>query len=167
MVETFSLSDLGRWLLTLLRRIAPDRILRWAWSDQELLARIEAFHFSQSPRLQVNADRDTHELHQIGFNVFNFSPIALAIVGVDLRVSLDSRELLRYDHRFSAEIRVPAWARSGFHFQHALTAFQAERLQKYPHDFAYIRIDGQMILRTPFGERRKDISADIVAVIDR
>lgn len=167
MADAFTWSDLTRWLVSLGRRALPDRVLRMAWSSAELLRAVELFHFSQSPHFYVRTTRDNPQLRNAGFNVFNLTPFKLAIVGAQVRVSIDSRDLFDYEQRFAAEIPVAPYARGGFLIRHTLTESQAGRVRSYTDPYARIRIDGSMILRTPFGELRKELSADVVAPIDR
>jgi hypothetical protein len=167
MTDLFSWANFARWLVTLTQRFIPDRVLRWAWSDTELLARIDAVHFNSAPHFYVHTDRDRHELESVGFDIFNLSPFTLAIVGVDVRVYEGDRLLFRHEQRLPAEIPIAPYARSGFNFAHMLIAGQVARLRSYPRGYAMIRVDGAMILRTPFGERRKNVVADVVALIDR
>jgi hypothetical protein len=166
MPEVASWTSLIRWLATL-GRYLPDRVLRWAWSKEKVLGVIEAFHFDQAPRFHVRAERLSGELSSIGFNVFNFSPFKLAFVGADLRIALDGMELGEYKTRFPSEISALPYARSGFWFKHTLTDSQIVHLRSYPNNWTLIRINGALIIRSIFGEHRKDIAADVVAVIDR
>ena len=46
---TFTFGDFGRSLLAL-SRLLPNWLLRWRWSREKLLNRIEAFHFDQPSR---------------------------------------------------------------------------------------------------------------------
>lgn len=156
-----------KWAGTLVKKALPDFILRRFWSNQELLQAIEVFHFDQAPQFYVRSERGTHELHIIGFNVFNFSPFKLAIVGADLRISVDSQEWLTYSQRMPTEIPMAPYARSGFHFALPLSESQTQRLREYPYDWTRIRVSGGMIVKCIFGELRKDIHCDVVALIDR
>jgi hypothetical protein len=148
------------------KKTIPDRILRWAWSDQELLGAIQVFHFDQAPHFYVQSNREP-ELNLAGFNVFNFSPFKLAIVGADLRISVDSREWLTYSQRLPTEILMPPYARSGFHFTRQLSDTLVKRLREYPSDWTRIRVQGDMFVKSIFGELRKNIHADVVAIIER
>lgn len=167
MSEPFSWLDLGRWLLGL-RRVLPDRVLRWIWSDQKLLEKIEAFPVAQPPpHLFVRTDRENPELRHLAFRVFNRTPFALGIVAVSAKVVLDSRELFSDDHRFSSEISLPPYGMGVIPIGHSLTEPQANRLRGYAYTSARIFVEGGMILRTPFGERQKALSCDVDARIDR
>jgi hypothetical protein len=166
MSEVATWTTLGRWLLSLARFI-PDRVLRWAWSGERLLRAIEVFHFEQSPRFWVRPERGAAELSLIGFNVCNFSPFAPTLVGAELTVTMDGRELFEYRSRFASEIPTAPYARSGFHFKHIVADSLAIQLRAYPSAWTIIRINGTLILRSIFGELRREIHSDIVAVIDR
>lgn len=156
-----------KWAGTLFKKALPDFILRRFWSNQQLLQAIEVFHFDQAPRFFVRSERGTHELQTVGFNVFNFSPFKLAIVGADLEIVIDGQGWLTYRQRLPTEIPMTPYARSGFHFPLPLSEAQVERLRKYPNEWTYIRIRGGMIVKCIFGELRKDIHCDVVALIDR
>jgi hypothetical protein len=165
--EPSSWSIALKWVVTLVKKALPDRILRWAWPNQKLLQAIEVFHFEQAPHFYVRSERATHELTLVGFNVFNFSPFKLAIVGADLQISVDSQEWLTYRQRMPTETSMAPYARSGFHFALPLNESQTKRLREYPHDWTRIRVHGDMIVKSIFGEHRKAIHSDIVALIDR
>jgi hypothetical protein len=167
MTELSSWSELGRWTWTLARNGLPERMLRWAWKDQKILLAIHVVHFEQWPRFYVRQDREPPQLAIVGFNLFNHTPFNLSVVGVDLRVSVDSREWLTYSQRLPSEILMDAWARSGMHFAQPLTEAQTRRLREYPYDWVQIRIGGHLILKSVFGELRKEIHSDVVATIDR
>lgn len=167
MAQPFSWMDLGRWLFSF-RRVLPDRVLRWAWSDEQLLARIRAFPVAQPPpHFYVRIDRENPELMHLGFHVLNLTPFTLSIVAASAQVTLDSRELFVHGQRFVTEVPLPAYETGTFHIRHRLTDPQADRLRGYPQTSARLRMEGGMILRTPFGERRKPISCDLDARIDR
>jgi hypothetical protein len=145
----------------------PDRILRWRWPRERLLRAIEVFRFEQAPRFYVRTGRLSGELSMVGFNVFKLSPFKLALVGADLQISLDSRDFYDYRERVPAETPAGPYARSAFWFRGALTDGQVAHMRSYSGDWALIRIRGAVIVRSIFGDLRKDISADITAVIDR
>jgi len=166
MTEVATWTTLGRGLLSLARFI-PDRVLRWAWSRERLLRAIEVFHFEQSPRFWVAPERGSAELSLVGFNVFNFSPFAPTLVGAELTVAMDGRELFEYRSRFASEIRMAPYARSGFHFKHVVGESLTTQLRAYPSAWTIIRINGTLILRSIYGELRKDIHSDIAAPIER
>jgi hypothetical protein len=165
--EPSSWGTLLKWAVTFVKKMLPDRMLRWAWSNQALLQAIQVFPFDQAPRFYVRAERAVQELHIVGFNVFNFSPFKLAIVGADLQIAVDNREWLTYSQRMHTEIPMAPYERSGFHFALPLRESQSALLREYPADWTYIRVRGGMIVKGIFGELRKEISADIVAPIDR
>ncbi len=167
MTEPSSWSVALKWVVTLIKKALPDRLLRWAWSNQKLLQAIEVFPFDQAPRFYVRSERGTYELHIVGFNVFNFSPFKLAIVGADLQVLVDDQEWLTYKQRIPTEIPMTPYARSGFHFALPLSESQVKRLREYRYDWTRIRVRGDMIVKSTFGELRKAILSDIVALIDR
>jgi hypothetical protein len=166
MAEILTWVTLARWLETSARFI-PNWLLRRFWSAERLLRTIEVFHFNQAPRFDIQPERVSKELSIVGFNVFNFSPFTLAFVGADLRISVNSRELFEYKMRFPSEIPAGPYARSGFHFKIALTDNQAAHIRSCRGDWISIRISGTLIVRSAFGEMRKEIAADVAAVIDR
>ena len=167
MAEPSFWSALLKWVATLIRKMLPERLLRLAWPNQKLLAAIEVFSFDQAPRFYVRSERPQHELHIVGFNVFNFSPFKLAIVGAELQIVLDSQTFLAYRQRLPTETPIAPYARGGFHFALLLNESQTQQLRAYPCDWTLIRVRGDMIVKGLFGELRKPINADIVAVIDR
>lgn len=167
MADPFTWTDLLRWLTSLGRRALPNRVLRLAWWREKLLASIELFHFNQAPHFYLNPDRGNPELLGIGFNVFNFTPFKIVIVGVQLRLSIDSRDFLIHEQRFPAEASVPPHGRGGFFIRPILNEAQAARVRAYPTEWARVRVDGVMIVRTPYGELRKESMAVVVALIDR
>ncbi len=156
-----------KWAGTLVKKALPDFILRRFWSNQQLLQAIEVFSFDQAPRFYVRSERAQHELHIVGFNVFNLSPFKLAIVGADLQIVVDGQDWLAYRQRMPSEILMTPYARSGFHFALPLSESQTQQLRAYPCDWTLIRVRGGMIVKGVFGELRKEINADIVALIDR
>lgn len=167
MADAFSWMDLGRWLYSL-RRALPDRLLRWAWSDEQLLSKIQTFAVAQPPPyFFVRTEREHPELTSLGFHVVMFTPFTLAIVAASTRVILNSPDLFVHDQRFVTEVPLPAYIVGAFHICHSLTGAQAHRLRAYPRTSARLRMEGGMTLRTPFGERRKPISCDLDARIDR
>lgn len=167
MADPFSWTDLGRWLFSL-RRVLPDRALRWAWSEDQLLARIRAFPAAEPPpHFFVRTDRENPELTHLGFHVLNLTPFTLGIVAASGKVMIESRELFFHEHRFTTELPLPAYETATFHIRHSMTEPQADRLRGYPYTSARLRMDGGMILRTPFGEIRKPLSCDLDARIDR
>jgi hypothetical protein len=167
MAEISSWSELGRWTWTIVRRGMPERVLRWAWKDKDILLSVSVVHFEQWPRFHVRDDYEPPELSLVGFNLFNFTPFKLAIVGVDLRVSIDSREWLTQSQRLPSEIPIPAFGRSGYHFTKPISENQAKRLREHRGDWVQIRIGGHLVLKSTLGELRKEIHSDVVATIDR
>ncbi len=166
MVVSVTWTHLGRWLASF-SRFLPDRILRIAWPREKLLRSIEVFHFDQAPRFWVRPERGLPELSVVGFNVFNLSPFTLTLVGADLIAVVDGRELCEYKTRFPSEILVEAYTRGGFLFKHALSDSQAAQLRTYPSPWSTLRVNGSLIVRTVFGELRKEIHSDVIALIDR
>lgn len=167
MADTFSWTDLGRWLYSL-RRVLPDRMLRWAWSEQQLLAQVQILPMAQPPpHFFVRVDRENPELTHLGFHVLNFTPFKVAVVAASGKVILESRDLFFHEQRFATEVQLPPNGSAAFHIRHSLTEPQAERLRKYPQTSARLRMDGGIILRTPLGEFRKPLSCDLDARIDR
>lgn len=132
-----------------------------------MLRSIEVLPFEQCPRFWVRPERGVAELSLIGFNVFNLTPFAPTLVGADLAISVDGRELCEYRTRFASEIPMAPYARSGFHFKHVLTDSLANQMRSYPASWTNTRINGRLILRSIFGELSKEVHADIVTVIDR
>ena len=167
MADAFSWTDLGRWLFSF-RRVLPDRVLRWVWSEDKLLAQIRAFPVAEPPpHLFVRTDRENPELTGLGFHVLNLTPFKLSIVAASGKVTLESRELFSHEQRFTTEVPLAAYETATIHIRHSLTEPQAARLRGYPHTSARLRMDGGLILRTPFGERRKPLSCDLDARIDQ
>src|SRR3954465_1459453 len=107
MVVNVTWAHAGRWLASF-RRYLPARILRIAWPREKLLRSIEPFHFDQAPRFWVRPDRGLAELAVVGFNVFNLTPFTLTLVGADLTVAMDGREVCEYKTRFPSEIPIAA-----------------------------------------------------------
>ena len=156
-----------KWMVTLVQKALPDFILRWAWPPEKLLQAIEVFHFNQAPCFYIRAERVLHELQYTGFNVFNLSPFKLTIVGADIQIVVDSTDWLKHLERMPSEISVQPFSRSGFHIAPPLRDSVVKRLREYPHDWMRIRVRGTMILKTTYGELRKELHADVVATIDR
>jgi hypothetical protein len=167
MAEPAAWSELARWSVTLCKKALPERLLRWTWSDKKLLDAIHAFHFDQTPRFYVQTDRQPSELQYVGFNLFNFSPFKLAIVGLDLRIYIDSQEWFQHRERLPTETPMGPYARSGFQFKQNLIEWQSKRLREYSAEWTTIRIQGHVIIKSIFGDLRKEIHADVTALIDR
>lgn len=167
MTELSSWTELGRWTWTLVRKGLPQRILRWAWKDPKLLQSIYVVHYEQWPRFQLGKSWDPPQLEIIGFNLFNHTPFALSIVGVDLHVSVDSCEWFSQSQRLPSKISMPAFARSAYHFKHAISESRAQKLRERSSDWVQVRIGGHLIIRSVFGELRKEIYSDVVATINR
>lgn len=155
-----------RWLLGLLRFL-PDRLIRWAFPKAKFLARIELFHFSQTAWYQDYGGTSTPELQGLGFNLFNFTPYAFAIVGADIRATLDSQSLFHYEQRFAAETPVKPYVRSGFYIRQTLSDASAARVRASKSAWARLQLSGYVILRTPFGEQRKEVNADVIVILER
>jgi hypothetical protein len=167
MADLLSWTDLSRWLFSL-RRVLPDRLLRLAWSERELIKMIRVFPAAEpTPYLFVRVERGSPELEQLGFHVLNLTPFSLSIVAASGSVMLDSHVLFVHDQRFATEVRLPPFETATFHIRHSLSEPQADRLRHYQLSSARIRMDGQMVLRTPFGERLKSLVCDVDARIDR
>ncbi len=167
MAELFSWTDLVRWLFNL-RRVLPDRVLRWAWSGQQLLAQIRPFPLAEpSPQFFVQVKRENPELTHLEFLVLNLTPFRLGIVAAEGTVSMDSHELFFHEQRFTTEVPLLPYETATFHIRHPLTEPQADRLRGYMHTLARLQISGGIILRTPFGELRKSLSCNLNARIDR
>lgn len=167
MPEFSSWSEAGRWLWALIQKGLPKRILRLAWKDQRILEAIHVVHFEQWPRFYVRQDREPPLLEYVGFNLFNLTPFNLSIVGVDVRISVESREWLIYSQRLASKTAMAAWSRSGFYFSRPLGESQVRRLRAHQPDWLQIRVDGHVVLESIFGEMRKEIRSDVVATIDR
>lgn len=166
MAELSSWTELGRWTWVLVRKGLPQRLLRLAWKNQQILQSIHVVHYEQWPRFYLGKSWDPPQLDLIGFNLFNYTPFALSIVGVDLRVSIDSREWLSQSQRLPSEIPLPAFGRSGYHFKHGISESQAQKLRERPSDWVQVSIDGHLILKSIFGELRREIHSAVVATID-
>ena len=167
MADLFSWTDFGRWLFSF-RRALPDRLLRWVWSEDQLLAQIRVFPAAEPPaHFFVRVDRENPELTHLAFHVVNLTPFGLGIVAATGTVTLDSRELFVHEQRFATEVPLPPYGLASFHVRHPLTEPQADRLRRYSDTSARFRMEGGMFLRTPFGERRKPVSCDMDARIVR
>lgn len=59
------------------------------------------------------------------------------------------------------------YARSGFYFKRPLGEPHVKRLREYPDNWTRIRVQGDIIVKSVFGELRKNIHADVVALIDK
>jgi hypothetical protein len=167
MADPAAWSELARWSVTLCKKALPERLLRWTWSDKELLNAIQVVHFEQAPHFYVQTDRHLAELQYVGFNLFNLSPFKLAIVGLDLRISVDNEEWFTPRERLPTETPMGPYARSGFHVKQTLNERQAKRLREYPADSTQIRVQGHIIIKSVFGDLRKEIHADVNALISR
>ena len=132
MADAFSWVDMGRWLFSL-RRVLPDRVLRWVWSQDQFLAQVRVFTAAEPPpHLFVRVDRENPELTHLAFHVVNLTPFKLGIVAASGTVTLDSRELFAHEQRFATEMPLPSFATATFGIRHALTEAQAQRLRSYP-----------------------------------
>jgi hypothetical protein len=166
-IEVFTWAHLSRWLSTRVQSAIPGRLLAWLWPRKRLLDGVQVFHFNSAPHFYVRADRDTHTMEFAGFNIFNLTPFNLTILGADVSVTIDGKELFRLNERFAAEIPMTEYARSGFHIRRELTEGQTQRLRSYPQEWALVRLVGNVVIRTPYGEQRKELQADVVGVIDQ
>lgn len=93
MVDPFSWADMGRWLLGL-RRVLPDRVLRWVWSQEKLLVKVRVFTVAEPPpHFFVQVERENPELTHLAFHVLNLTPFKLGIVAASGTLTLDSRVL--------------------------------------------------------------------------
>ena len=155
MPDPFTWSDLGRWLFSF-RRLVPDKVLRWAWSESELLAQIRVVTAAEPPpQFFVRPDRENPELTHLDFHVFNITPFKLAIVATAGSVMLDSREIFHHEQRLATEVPLPPNGSARFRIRHTLTEPQAGRLRSYASTSARIQLqNGGIYLRTPFGELR-------------
>lgn len=145
----------------------PGWLLKRFWAEDELLGKIDVFHFDQAPQFQARSDTMNPHLSVAGFNVFNFSPFTFSVVALDLRMSIDSRELQKYALRLPTEHRVMRYGRGGFYYEWPVAGGTLELLRKYPRDAVRIRVQGDMIIKTVFGELKKKLQADVLADIDR
>ena len=166
MADAFTWGQVGR-LCTSAARFIPDRLMRWVYPRQRILDRVEAFHFDQAPRFFIRRDRDQPELQVVGFNMFNFTPLDLKLVGADVRLSIDSREFCRLDKRFPAEIDLQHYARGGFNLPVPLAEGIVGRLRRDRRECVNLSVTGHVILSGPYGEQSKPINAAVVATIDR
>lgn len=55
-------SELARWIWMFVKKALPERVLRWAWKETELLPSIFTVHFEQWPRFYVRDDREPPEV---------------------------------------------------------------------------------------------------------
>jgi hypothetical protein len=167
MIESVASNDIIRWTLSVVRKRLPERLIMAGWPHKKLLSKLEVFAFDQAPRFYVRPERGYAELSLIGFNVFNFTPFNLAIVGADLRLSVNSCEWFTYATRFPQAVIVPPYQRSGFHFNQAVSDAQAARLRDGADDWVTVRVSGAAIVRFRSHELRKEICADLTTIVDR
>lgn len=168
MVEpTASWATAGRDLLNLAIRRTPQSFLSWRWPVSKILDAITIFADAQPASFQIGSERPSHDLEYVTFHVFNFSPLQLALVGAEIEVQLHSMTLLTSRDRFPTELPLPPFSRGGFPFRKTLSGQQSQMLQRETGDLVRIRTTGKVIVKSPFGEHRKDLHADSVASIVR
>ena len=167
MAEVVIWRTLVTWVSKRILRWVPDRLLRWVWPQEELLAKIELFHFDSAPQFHVRSDRVTSELAGGGYNVLNWSPFKLTIVALDLKISIDAREIHKHKARLPLEILISPFSSSDFHYEWELTDKQARYVAEYPRDSVRVNVAGGMIVRTVYGELRKKFQTNVLVDIDR
>ena len=100
----------------------PDRVLRLAWSQEQLLAQVRILTAAEPPpHFFVRVDRENPELTHLAFHSVNLTPFKLSIVAVSGTVSLDSRNLFTHEQRLTTEIPLPPFAIAAFGIRHSLT----------------------------------------------
>lgn len=72
--ELVTWGEVARWGTTLCKKALPERLLRWGWSESELLGAIEVFHFDQAPLLRADGSRDARAGHD---GIQRLQPIAV------------------------------------------------------------------------------------------
>ncbi len=157
----------GRDLLNVVVRGLPQRFLRRRWPVPRLLGALTIIADAQPCFVYIGSDRPSHDLESLNFHVINFSPLQLSLVGADLEVGLHSMTWIRVSKRFSTESPLAPFSRGGFTIQETLTEQQAQLIIREKEALTRIRVTGKVIVRTPFGEHRKDIHADVIASIIR
>lgn len=168
MVEpTASWATAGKDVLNVVIRGMPQRFLRWRWPVQKLLDAIQVLPEAQPSRFYIGEDRSSHDFEQMQFHIFNLSPLQLSLVGAEIEVMLNSKTFLRSDDRFPVQSDLKPFSRGGFPFRKALSEQQSQTLQREKGDLVFIRITGNVIVKSPFGEHRKNLHADVVASIGR
>ena len=167
MAELATWSELGRWMWILSQRLIPNRILRLVWKKEEVLAAIQFSHFDSAPCFLIFEDRPNSELSVAGFNLFNLTPFNFDIVGIDLRVTINSVEFLKCQKRFPTSTRVAPYSRSGFYYDESLSGSQVDALHRHTEQAVRIRTTGAVILDSVFGELRKDVDAAVLAEINK
>lgn len=160
-------SEVGRWSWTFVRSWLPQRLLRWGWKDQQILNGVHAAHYEQSPRFYCTPGHQPPQLDIVGFNLYNQTPFNLSIVGADIGISVNSREWIRHRERLPQECPVPAYGRGGYNVRPTLSEWQVTQLREHLYDWMHIRIAGYLVLKSSFGELRKEIHSDVAAIIDR
>lgn len=154
-------------LLAAAASVIPKRLLRWRWPTQKLLAAIVVVPEGQPPQFYVNANRPSHAFEYMSFHVFNLSPLPLALVGAELELVINSTTLLKTEERFASEIVVLPNSHGGFPVNRALSEQQSRSVHAVQGDWVRIRLRGNVIVKSLFGEQRKDVHADVVASIER
>lgn len=157
----------GKEVINLAVRGIPQRFLRWRWPDPKLLGAITIFADAQPAIFYVDEARSSHDLECMNFRVLNLSPLQLALVGAELEIQINSTTLLTSNGRFATEIPLMPFALGGFPFRQTLSERQSQTLREVNGNSVRIRVTGKVIVKSPFGEHRKDLHADVAASIVR
>lgn len=160
----------GREVMNVVIRGVPQRFLRWRWPVSRLLNSLTIFAEAQPSVFFIGPDRPSHEFDHMHFHVFNMSPMQLALVGAEIDVHLNSMILITSKERFATEIPLPPFARGGFPIREMLSerqsqAIKGQTVKEENGKLIRIRVTGKVIVKSPFGEHRKDLHADTTAAI--
>jgi hypothetical protein len=157
----------GAWFGRSVVTSFPTWVVKRFWTTRQLLDKIEVFHFPDGSQFQVRSYALSPELSGGGFNVFNFTPFPFAIVALELRMSVGSRQLYEYALRLPSEIAAHPFARTGFSYKWPLAGPALDYVRQYLRDDLRIDVQGHMIVKTVFGELKKEVHSSSLADIDR
>lgn len=156
-----------RDVLNVLIRGVPQTFLRWRWPASKILAALTVFGDAQPCFFYIGSDRPSHDLESLNFHVVNLSPLQLSLVGVELEIELHSMTWLNISRRFATASPLSALSRGGFSVRETLTEQQTQLLVREPDGLVRMRVRGKVIVKSPFGEHRKDVLAEVTASIVR
>jgi hypothetical protein len=166
-MDISALGEALRWGAKQALRWLPQKLLRKAWTNNEVLALVHVQHFEQAPCFFVGPSR-LPALSFGGFNISNFSPFKLQLVGADIRISIDSEEWLAYRERFPSASDVTAMGRGGFHMELPLNSSAVvDRFRAYPEDSVRMSLRGHLFFQSVFGELRKEVNSTVLATLER
>lgn len=160
-------TSVARELANVVIRGVPQRFLRWRWAVPKLLGALTIIADPQPPMFCIGKDLPSHDLEGMTFHVFNFSPLRLALVGAELDVTIHSTGLLVSNERFATGIPLEPISRGGFPFRKTLNERQSQMVMQEKGDFVRTRVTGNVIVKSPFGEHRKELHADVVVSLVR